>query len=34
MNKYPDHDYILSQLLDYGVDKTMMSKQNFANLMT
>jgi len=33
MNKYSDHDYVHSQLLDYGVDKLMMSNQNFVNLM-
>jgi hypothetical protein len=33
MNKYSDHDYVHSQLLDYGVDKLMMSSQNFVNLM-
>ncbi len=34
MIKYPNHDYVDSQLLDCGVDKLMMSKQNFANMMT
>jgi hypothetical protein len=34
MNKYPDHGYIVSQLLDYGVDKSMMSKQISTDLMT
>jgi hypothetical protein len=34
MIKYPNHDYVDSQLLDYGVDKLMMSKQNFADMMT
>jgi len=33
MNKYVDHDYVDSQLLDCGVNKSMMSKQNYANLM-
>ncbi len=34
MIKYPNHDYVDSQLLDCGVDKLMMSKQNFADMMT
>jgi hypothetical protein len=34
MNKYSDHDYVDSQLLDCGVDKLMTLKQNFANLIT
>ncbi len=34
MNKYPYQDYANLQLLDYGVDKLMMSKQNFVDLMT
>jgi hypothetical protein len=34
MHKYSDHGYIVSQLLDYGVDKSLMSKQNFVDLMT
>jgi hypothetical protein len=33
MNKYVDHDYIISQLLDYGVDKLVMLEQNFVNLI-
>jgi hypothetical protein len=33
MDKYPYHGYIVSQLLDYGVDKSMMSKQNSSNMM-
>jgi len=32
--KYLDHDYVDSQLVDCGIDKLVMSKQNFANLMT
>ncbi len=34
MIKYPNHDYVDSQLLDCGVDKLMMSKQDFADMMT
>ncbi len=34
MIKYPNHDYVDSQLLDCGVDKLMMSKQNFVDMMT
>jgi hypothetical protein len=34
MNKYLDHDYANLQLLDYGVDKSMMSEQNYTNMMT
>ncbi len=34
INKYPNHDYVDLQLLDYGVDKSMTSKQNFVDLMT
>jgi hypothetical protein len=34
MNKYPYHDFTVTQLLDYGIDKTMMSKHFFVNLMT
>ncbi len=34
MNKWPDHDYANLQLLDYGLDKSMTSKQNFVDLMT
>jgi hypothetical protein len=33
MNKYLDHGYTISQLLDCGVDKSLMSKQDFADLM-
>jgi hypothetical protein len=33
MNKYLDHAYIVFQLLDYGVDKLMMSEQNFVDMM-
>ncbi len=34
MNKYPNDGYTISQLLDYGVNKLVMSKQNFVNVMT
>jgi hypothetical protein len=34
MNKYPDHDYVNLQLLEYGVDKLVTSKQNFVDMMT
>jgi hypothetical protein len=34
MNKYPYHDYIVSQLLDYGVDKTVTLEQNVVDMMT
>ncbi len=33
MNKYSNHDYANPQLLDCGVDKSVMSKQNFANMI-
>ncbi len=33
MTKHPNHDYANSQLLDYGIDKSMMLKQNSINLM-
>ncbi len=34
MNKYLDHGYTVSQLLDSGVDKSLMLKQDFVDLMT
>jgi hypothetical protein len=34
MNKYSNHDYINSQLLDCGVDKSLTSEQNYVDLMT
>jgi hypothetical protein len=34
MNKYLNHGYTVSQLLDCGVGKSLMSKQNFVDLMT
>jgi hypothetical protein len=34
MSKYSNHGYTVSQLLDCGVDKSLMSKQDYANLMT
>jgi hypothetical protein len=34
MKKYLNHDYIVSQLLNYGVDKILTLEQNVANLMT
>jgi hypothetical protein len=34
MNKYPNHGYTISILLDFGVDKSVTSKQNSADLMT
>jgi hypothetical protein len=34
MNKYPNHGYIVSQLLDCGVNMSIMSKQNFIDVMT
>jgi hypothetical protein len=33
MNKYPYHDYIVSQLLDYGVDKIVTLEQNVVDMM-
>jgi hypothetical protein len=33
MNKYPNHDYAYLQLLDYGVDILVTSKQNSIDLM-
>ncbi len=34
MNKYSDHGYTISQLLDCGVSKSLTSKQNSVDLMT
>ncbi len=34
MNKYLDHGYTISYLLDYGVGKSLTSKQNSVDLMT
>ncbi len=34
MNKYPYHGYTISKLLDYGVDMSLMSEQDFVDLMT
>jgi len=34
MNKYLDHGYTISQLLDCGVDKIVMSKSDYVDLMT
>ncbi len=34
MNKYSDHDYANSQLLDCGVDKLETLEQNFDDFMT
>jgi len=34
MNKHPNHDYANLQLLDYGLNKSMTSIQNFVDLMT
>jgi hypothetical protein len=34
MNKYPNHGYVVSQLLDCGVDKLVMLKQNYVDMMT
>jgi len=34
MNKYSNHDYANTQLLDCGIDKSVTSKQNFVDLMT
>jgi hypothetical protein len=34
MNKYPDHGYAVSQLLDCGVDELKTLEQNSTNLMT
>ncbi len=34
INKYSNHDYVDSQLLDFGVNKLMTSKQTFVDLMT
>ncbi len=33
MNKYSNHGYTISQLLDRGVDKSLMSKQYSIDLM-
>ncbi len=33
MNKYLDHGCIVSQLLDCGVDKSLMLEQDFVNIM-
>jgi len=33
MNKYPNHDYTNSQLLDCGIDKSVMLEQNYVDLM-
>jgi hypothetical protein len=33
MNKYSDHGYIVSQLLDCGVGKSLMLEHNFVDLM-
>jgi hypothetical protein len=34
MNKYSDHGYTVSQLLVYGVNKSLISKQDYVDLMT
>jgi hypothetical protein len=34
MNKYLDRGYIISQLLDYEVDKSLMLEQDYVNMMT
>jgi hypothetical protein len=34
MNKYSGHGYSISQLLDCGVGKSLMSKQNSIDLMS
>jgi hypothetical protein len=34
MNKYSNHGYTISQLLDHGVDKSLMLEQNSIDLMT
>jgi hypothetical protein len=33
MNKYLDHGYTISQLLDCGVDKWLMLEQDYVDLM-
>jgi hypothetical protein len=33
MNKYSNHDYTISQLLYCGVNKSLMSKQDYVDLM-
>jgi hypothetical protein len=33
MNKYSNHGYTVSQLLNYGVDKSLMSKQDSTDMM-
>jgi hypothetical protein len=33
MNKYLDHGYTISQLLDYGVNNSLMSEQDYVDLM-
>jgi hypothetical protein len=33
MKKFTNHDYTISQSLDYGLDKFITSKQNFVDLM-
>jgi hypothetical protein len=34
MNKYLNHGYTISHLLDCGVDKSLMLEQDFVDLMT
>jgi hypothetical protein len=34
MNKYLDCDYVDLQLLDYEVDKSVTSNQNYVDMMT
>jgi hypothetical protein len=34
MKKFKDHDYTISQSLDYGLNKFVTSKQNSVDLMT
>jgi hypothetical protein len=34
MDKYLNHGYTISHLLDYGVNKSLMSEQDSVDLMT
>jgi hypothetical protein len=34
MNKYLNQGYTISQLLDCGVDKSVMSKQDYVDMVT
>jgi hypothetical protein len=34
MKMFTDNDYIVSETLDYGLDRFVTSKQNYVDLMT